>query len=83
MRSSKEKNESKVRDILIEGAIKGLARNLALGKFPGICKMTPAKTPSNRGEGAFPCSQTDEYLKCHYRTFIQQLMETELELKSS
>ena len=30
--------ESKERDILIEGAIIGLARNLALEKFPGIHK---------------------------------------------
>ena len=25
------------------------------------------------------CSETDEYLKCHHRTFIQQLMGTETE----
>ena len=30
--------ESKERDILIDGSIMGLARNLALGKFPGIHK---------------------------------------------
>ena len=28
---------------------------------------------------ALPCSQTDEYLKYHHRTFIQQLMEAEIE----
>ena len=44
--------------------------------------MTPAKSLSNRGEEAdldLPYSQTDEYLKYHYRTFIQQLMEREAE----
>lgn len=30
--------EKKKRDILTEGAIKGLVRNLALGSFPGIHK---------------------------------------------
>ena len=30
--------ESNERDILIEGAIMGLGRNLVLGKFPGIHK---------------------------------------------
>ena len=52
MRRKKDKDESKERDILIEGAIMGLARNLTLGKFPGIHKMTPAMTLSNRGGGA-------------------------------
>ena len=28
-------------------------------------------------EMALPCSQTDDYIKYHHRTFIQQLMETE------
>ena len=46
----------KERDIVIEGAIIGLARNLALGKFPGISqestRMTPDKTLSNSGGGA-------------------------------
>ena len=40
--------------------------------------MTPARTLSNRGEGGsnldLPCSQIDEYLKYHHRTFIQELM---------
>ena len=40
MRWRKDRDESKERDILIEGAITGLARNPALKKFPGI-KMTP------------------------------------------
>ena len=30
-------------------------------------------------ELALCCSQIDEYLKYHHRTFIQQLMETEVE----
>ena len=50
------------KDILIEGAIMELARNLALEKFPGIHRMTPAKTLSNRGDGAklaLPCSQIE------------------------
>ena len=33
--------ERKRKDILIEGAIKGLSRNIALGKFPGILKDDP------------------------------------------
>ena len=33
--------ESKERDILIEGAVKELVRNLALGKFQGIQKDNP------------------------------------------
>ena len=33
---------SKERDILIEGAIVGLARNLVLGKFPGNHKDDPS-----------------------------------------
>ena len=33
--------ESKETDIFIEQAIMVLARNLALGKFPGIHRMTP------------------------------------------
>ena len=40
----------------------GLVRNLALEKFSGIHRMTPAKTLSNRGEGAklaLPCSQIE------------------------
>ena len=35
-------NESKERDILIEGAIIGLVRNLALGEFPEIYKDDPS-----------------------------------------
>ena len=38
----KDKNESKERNILIEGATMGLARNLALEKFPGINKDDPS-----------------------------------------
>ena len=38
----KERYESKERDILIEGAIMGLARNLALEKFPEIHKDDPS-----------------------------------------
>ena len=34
--------ERKERAILIEGAIKGLGRNMALGKFPEIHKNTPS-----------------------------------------
>ena len=34
--------ESNERDILIEGAIMGLGRNLVLGKFPGIHKEVPS-----------------------------------------
>ena len=42
MRWSKDRDESKEIDILIEGAIMGLARNLALEKFPGIHKNDPS-----------------------------------------
>ena len=38
----KVRDESKERDILIEDAIMRLARNLALGKFPGIHKNDPS-----------------------------------------
>ena len=34
--------ESKEKDILIEGAIIGIARNLALEKVPGIHKNNPS-----------------------------------------
>ena len=37
----KDKYKSKERDIFIEGAIVGLARNLTLEKFPGIYKDIP------------------------------------------
>ena len=55
----------------------GLARNLALEKFPGIYRDDPSEDLKNNGqvpELALPCSQIDDYLKCHYRTFIKQLM---------
>ena len=38
MRWRKDRYESKERDILIEGAIMGLARNLTLETFPKIYK---------------------------------------------
>ena len=41
MRWRKDRYESKKRDVLIEGAILGLARNLALEKFPVIPKDDP------------------------------------------
>ena len=34
--------ESKERDILTEGVIMGLTRNMALDKFPGIHKNEPS-----------------------------------------
>ena len=34
--------ENKERDVLIEGDIVGLGRNLVLGKFPGIHKDDPS-----------------------------------------
>ena len=42
MRWRKDRDESKERDIVIEGAIMGLARNLALEKFSGIHKDDPS-----------------------------------------
>ena len=38
---SRTVREKKERDTLIEGAIKELSRNMALGKFPGIHKNDP------------------------------------------
>ena len=40
--AGRTERKSKVRDILIEGAIMGLARNLAVEKFPGIHKDDPS-----------------------------------------
>ena len=51
LRRKKDRDESKEREILIECAIIGLARNLALEKFLGIHKVDPNSTLSNRGEG--------------------------------
>ena len=42
MRWGRTETESKERDILIEGVIMGLARNLVLEKFPGIHKDEPS-----------------------------------------
>ena len=39
-------------DVLIEGAILGLARGLALEGFPESTGMTPARTLGSGGEGA-------------------------------
>ena len=44
--------ENMERDMLIERAVMGLARNLALEKFTGIHKDNPAVTLINSGEGA-------------------------------
>ena len=41
MRWRKVRDESKERDILIERALMGLARNLALEKLPGTHKDDP------------------------------------------
>lgn len=53
-RSSGErsKRESKERDILTEGVIMGLVRNLTLGKSQESTRMTPTKTLSNSGKDA-------------------------------
>ena len=42
LRWRKNRDESKERDNLIEGAIVGLARNLVLGKFSGLHKDNPS-----------------------------------------
>ena len=42
MRWGRTETENKEKDILIDGAIMGLARNLALEKFPGIYKDDPS-----------------------------------------
>ena len=41
VKMGKDRNGEQERDILIEGVIMGLARNLALEKFPGIHKDDP------------------------------------------
>ena len=41
MRWRRDRDENKKRDMFIEGAIMGLARNLALEKFPEIHKDDP------------------------------------------
>ena len=64
---------------MIEGAIMGQARKLALGKFPGIQKTAKTLSSIELPELALPCSQIDNYLKCHHKTLIQQLMEAESE----
>ena len=43
---------NKEKDLLTEGVIIGLARNLVLEKFPST-RMTPSKTLSNNGEGSY------------------------------
>ena len=49
--SGRERKSNKI-DILIEGIIMDLGRNLILGKFPESTRITPSKTPSNSEEGA-------------------------------
>ena len=41
----RRERETKERDIMIEGAIMGLAKNLALGNFLGIHKDDPSQDP--------------------------------------
>ena len=40
-RRERDTQEGEERDILIKGTIKGLVRNIALGKFSGILKDDP------------------------------------------
>ena len=42
--------------------------------------MRPEAIVERVPEVALPCSQIDDCLKCHHRTFTQQLMETEAEI---
>ena len=42
LRWGRREKKTKKKDILTEGAIMGLARKLALGKFPGIQKDEPS-----------------------------------------
>ena len=51
MLKKREDRERKERDILIEGAIKGLSRNIALGKFPGIHKNDPSQDSKQQWRG--------------------------------
>ena len=43
MRWRKDRDGSKEREILMEGAIIGLAKTLTLEKFPGIHKYDPSE----------------------------------------
>ena len=65
--------KSKERDILIEGEIKGLARNMVLGKIPrhpqGWPQLRLQATLERMPKLAFPYNQMDDYLNYHYRNF--------------
>ena len=70
-------------DTSIEGAIMGLARNLAQRKSQETTRMTPVRTLSNSGDLlTLPSIQIDDYFKCHHRSFIQELMESEAQTHS-
>lgn len=63
------KGESNESDILIEGSIMGLGRNLMLGKFPGI--RFPQLRLIAIVHRAFCFNQISDYLNCHHRTYIK------------
>ena len=77
----KDRYENKERDILIEGAITGSAETWLQRNSQYIHKDDLLKTISNKKNLFFTSSQTDNYLKYHYRTAFQQLMETEHETR--
>ena len=69
-------------NILIKGAILGLARDLTLEGFPGPRRgpqIVPWAAEERVPELALSQSHTDEYLAYHHRTFIWRWMERETE----
>ena len=71
-------------NILIKGAILGLARDLTLEGFPGVQGDEPSlflwAAVQRVPELAFSHSHTDEYLAYHHRNFIWRWMEIETEI---
>ena len=61
----------------------GLAEKPGTREIPrnqqGCPQLRPQAIEERVSELSWPCSQNDEYLKYHQRTFIQQLMKTEAE----
>ena len=69
-------------NILIKGAILGLARDLTLEEFSGPRRgpqLVPWAAQERVPELALSHSHTDEYLAYHHRTFIWRWMEIETE----
>ncbi|KAL6052545.1 hypothetical protein STEG23_025295 [Scotinomys teguina] len=70
-RNANQNNSKKYLDRRI---IMGLGRNLVLGKTPestGKPQLRLQVLVEMVPELAFPCNQSNDYLNCHHRTFIQ------------